>query len=440
MKQKTIDFGKDRIPTLFWKILIPTLLGMICMSLMTVIDGSFVGRGVGSDALAGVNIFTPLWLTIQGISLMLGIGCSVVASIHLSVHRLKAARISMTQNLWVGILLMGTFTVLVWIFREQTARLFGASDKLLPYVLEYQDYVSLCFIPIFLQSLGLLIIRLDGSPKYAMYCASLPAIINVVLDYVMLFIFGWGLKGVAIATAIGNWVGGLMVIFYLLFMTNYMRLHPLKCGWKETLFLMGDIRHQITLGFPALLAQLCIAVLMVAGNYVFMYYIGEDGVAAYSVACYVLPFIFMNGNAVSQSVQPIISYNYGAHNESRVYSANKLSLETSAAIGFIMTLMLIIAVRPIVGMFLDTQCHAFQLAVYGMPLLAIGFIPFILNIVIISNYQSVEKAQAATVFSLLRGFVLLLPCFFVLPILAGDTGIWLSIPITDYLTSLFILT
>ena len=105
MKRDAIDFGSDSIPGLFGKILMPTLAGMLCMAIMTTIDGVFVGHGVGSDALAAVNIFSPFWLLMSAIGLMLGIGCSVVASIHLSQDNEKAARINMTQTLIFGAVL-----------------------------------------------------------------------------------------------------------------------------------------------------------------------------------------------------------------------------------------------------------------------------------------------------------------------------------------------
>lgn len=426
---KKINFGCDSIPSLFWRILLPTLLGMVCLSLMTIIDGIFVGRGIGSDALASVNIFTPLWTIILGISLMLGIGCSVVCSILLSTSNRDEARRNMTQTYLFGTIFTGVLTCLVLVCDEQTARIFGASDLLLPYVLEYQNVVCLCFIPILLQNLGLLVIRLDGSPKYAMYCTAVPSIINVVLDYVMLFEWGWGLRGIAIATAIGNWFGGLMVVYYMLFMAKTMTFYRLD----KIKGLFRNIRHQSVIGFPALLAQLCVALLMIVGNYVFLHYLGEDGVAAFSVACYVLPFIYMNGNAVSQSVQPIISYNYGAGETLRVSKANRLSLQTAAGIGFIMTAVLIAGVKPVAGLFLESGCNAYQIALNGLPLLAIGFIPFIMNIVIIGNYQSVEKPLVATVFSLVRGVVLLIPVFIILPMIASTEGIWLAIPLVEYL-------
>ena len=143
MNRDNIDFGKEQISSLFRRILIPTLLGMLCMSVMTIIDGAFVGHGAGSDALAAVNIFCPLWLIVSGFGLMYGIGCSVVASIHLSHNNVKAANINITQTLIFGSVISLLLTLVVNIFDVEVARLLGASDQLLPYVLDYQKWLSL---------------------------------------------------------------------------------------------------------------------------------------------------------------------------------------------------------------------------------------------------------------------------------------------------------
>ena len=312
MNRDNIDFGKEQISSLFRRILIPTLLGMLCMSVMTIIDGAFVGHGAGSDALAAVNIFCPLWLIVSGFGLMYGIGCSVVASIHLSHNNVKAANINITQTLIFGSVISLLLTLVVNIFDVEVARLLGASDQLLPYVLDYQKWLSLAFLPIFLETVGLLIIRMDGSPRYAMLCSSLPSIINVVLDYVFLYILDWGLEGVAIATTIGCITGGAMVIIYMLFLTNNISLYRLKRTMKSLKLMIRNIGYQTKLGVAALFGDISIAVFMFVGNYVFLHYLNEDGVAAFSIVCYVMPFIFTTANAIAQSGQPIISYNYGA--------------------------------------------------------------------------------------------------------------------------------
>ena len=434
MLRDAIDFGSDNIPKLFGKMLMPTLLGMLCMSVMTVIDGVFIGHGVGSDALAAVNIFSPFWLLMTAIGMMLGIGCSVVSSIHLSQDNVKAARINMTQTLIFGVTLALIITILVGAFSTQSARLLGSSDRLLPYVLDYQRWLSLAFCAMFLQSVGLLIIRLDGSPTYAMLTSSIPAILNIILDYVFLFVLNKGLEGVAFATFIGLWFGGGMVIFYILFLSKSMRLYRLKWSLKSLCLFARNIGYQFRLGFSAFLGECSIAVLMFTGNFIFMKYLGEDGVAAFSIACYIMPFIFMTGNAISQSAQPIISYNHGAGKRGRVVEARKVALATASGAGVLLSLALAFGVKYVAALFLDSDAGAYRIASAGIPLMATGFVFYIVNVTIIGYFQSVERVLPATTYSLARGLVFLVPSFILMPHLAGTSGIWLALPVSEAMT------
>lgn len=440
MKRDAIDFGSDSIPGLFRKIFIPTLIGMACMAVMTTIDGVFVGHGVGSDALAAVNIFAPFWMIMTGLGMLFGIGCSVVSSVHLSQGNEKAARINMTQTLIFGVLVTVALTILVQSHSTKSACLLGSSDRLLPYVLDYQKWLSYAFCALFLQSVGLLIIRLDGSPKYASAAAAIPSIVNVVLDYVFLFILDKGLEGVAVATSIGCWTGGLMVLFYILFLSKTMRLYPLKMSWKSLCLSLRNLWYQFRLGLSAFLGEISISMLIFVGNYVFMKYLGEDGVAAFSIACYIMPFIFMTGNAISQSAQPIISFNHGAGNRKRVLEARKFSLLTAFALGIVVSLALAFGISYVAALFLSKDAPAYSIAAHGVPLMAVGFTLSIVNVAAIGYYQSVERALPATFFSLSRGVIFLVPCFLVIPLFAGVNGIWLALPATEALTFLSIVS
>ena len=183
-----IDFKETNIFELFFRMFIPTLLGMVFTTSLVICDGIFVGRGVGSDALPAINIAMPLLMTVMGTGLMFGIGASVIASIHLSKSLVKEANRCLTQSLAVSTLLIAFLPVPIIGFEERVSGLLGASDKLLPLVLEYMRiFVPFIFLQMFLIA-GQFIIRLDGSPNYAMTCNVVPAIINIVLDSDLLII------------------------------------------------------------------------------------------------------------------------------------------------------------------------------------------------------------------------------------------------------------
>ncbi|KIO47161.1 MATE family efflux transporter [Sanguibacteroides justesenii] len=439
MERDAMNLETLKISTLFGRLFIPTLLGMLSMSAVTVADGIFVGQGVGSDGIAAVNICIPMLMLFTGVGLMAGVGSSVVASIHLSKGKEKAARLNVTQALLFVTIATLVPSVLILIFPRQTAYLLGSSDHLLPMVTDY----LLWFVPSLVFQMwiavSLFVIRLDGAPELAMWCSVISALVNVVLDWLFIFPLGWGVMGAAFATAISITVGGLIAISYLLFFARHLRLYPVKRSRKSLRLSLRNIGYQCRIGFSSLLGEATLAMLMFTGNQVFMHYLGDDGVGAFGIACYYAPFVFMVGNAIAQSAQPIISYNFGMGNVGRVVLAGKISLVTAVVCGLIVMCVFIFYPHVLVGFFLNSDNAAARIAMEGFPYFAMGFICFIVNLASIGYYQSLERVKPATLFALLRGFVFLVLSFIFLPEWMGIVGIWLSMPLSEALTTVIII-
>ena len=439
MNRDAIDFEKDRVSTLFRKLLIPTLLGTISISAVTAIDGIFVGHGVGADGVAAVNIVVPIYQIMSGIGLMIGAGCSVVASIHLSRQNTRAAQLNISQAIILTSLFVAVISALIFAFPVLTAKVLGSSETLMPLVLDYLRCIMPCYMFQMWSMIGLFIIRLDGSPRYAMWCNIIPAALNVVLDWLFIFPLGMGVKGAAIATSTSIIVGGIMALGYLLFMADTLRLAPLKLSRKSMMLALRNIGYQCKIGSSSLFGELTLAVLIFVGNLVFMEYLGDAGVGAFGIACYYAPFFFMMGNAIAQSAQPIISYNYGIARWEEVREARTLLLSTSVAIGAVVALLFVLIPDVLVALFVDASSEAGRIAIEGFPYFATGIIFFILNVAIVGYYQSVEQITRATAFVFLRGFALLVPCFILLPRLLGTEGIWLAMPAAEFITFAIIL-
>lgn len=435
----SIDFGKMDISTLFRKLLIPTVLGMVFSAVFIITDGIFVGKGIGSDALAAVNITAPLFMITAGIGLMFGIGGSVVASIHLSQGKRKAASINITQALIFSALIILVLSALCFYFVEPLGRLLGSSEKLLPLVVEYMLWY-LPFLAFYeLLSTGMFFIRLDGSPNYAMMCNAVAAIFNIILDYIFIFELGWGMMGAAFATSLGTVIGGLMTLIYLARYSRSIHLYRIKMSIKSLMLTLRNVGYMIKLGTSAFISEASIACMMFLGNYVFIRHLGEDGVAAFSIACYFFPIIFMVYNAIAQSVQPIISYNFGANRPDRVQKAQHLAIRTALICGICFFIVTALCRQEIVGLFIDRSYAAFDIAVHGLPYFAVGFIFFAINMTGIGYYQSIERGKRATIITLLRGVVFMLIGFFTLPPILGVPGIWLAVPLAELLTTLYII-
>ena len=276
----------------------------------------------------------------------------------------------MTQAFIVGLLLVGLICLGSFVCPRGVVHALGCSPLLEENAVNY----LLCLFFLFVECVGMMLIRLDGAPKYAMTIQIVAAVVNIVLDWYMVFPLGWGVMGAALATSIAGAVGGTMVFAYFFRFADKLRFYPLKRTVTSLLLTLRNTGYMVRIGFATFLTELAMSVMMLTGNYMFISMLGEEGVAAFAIACYLFPVVFSISNAVAQSAQPIISFNYGAHLLHRVSRALSISV------------------------------------------------------------QSVEKAMASIVYTLLRGILFLVPCFGLLPRAFGVPGLWLAIPAAELLT------
>lgn len=439
MQRDSIDFRSTAIEKLFRQFLLPTVLGMVSSAIFIITDGIFVGKGIGSDALASVNLVAPIYTLATGLGLMFGLGGSVVASINLSQGKTRVANINITQSLWVPLLLLGVITILLLSFPQPVLRMLGTPDELMIPAREYLVWFSAFLVPLGGFCIMMFVVRLDGSPRFAMGCNIAAACINIVLDYLFIFQFGWGLAGAAAATGIGYIVGMGVMFWYMHYRRQTLCFVRLKMSIKSLRLTLRNSGYMAYLGFPTLLGEMAISCLMIVGNFTFIHYVGKDGVAAYSIACYIFPIIFMVYNGILQAAQPIISYNHGAGDTDRSGHAFRLAIRAALVCGVVVCGFTWLFSSSVAAMFLSPEAPAYALAVVGLPLFALGYPFFGLNLIIIGYYQSIERGKLATGLTLLRGVVLMILCFLWLPQIWGVTGIWLAVPVSEAIQSVVLL-
>lgn len=438
MQRDSLDFKSMSVGKLFTKLLVPTIMGMAASALFTVVDGIFVGNGIGSDAMAAVNISAPIFMIITGVGLMFGMGGGILTSINLSQGKKKVANINFTQSVITLVFISLVMTLLLTIFPHKIATLFGSDEYLMDMVVEYLFWFSIS-LPFTVLVVALpFFIRLTN-PKISMWAMLAATVVNIILDYLFIFVFKWGLFGAAIATDIGEFVGAAIMIIYLFRHSIAIRFVWLKLSVKSLLLTLRNVGYMIKLGFSVFLSEITISVMIISGNYVFMDYMGADGVAAYSVICYLFPIIFMVFNATVQSAQPIISYNYGCGQMKRSDNALRLSMLFTLAFAFSIMLLFICFTRSIVTLFIpDTASAAWGYAVAGLPLFATDYLFFGINIIIIGYYTSIERLRRAISLTVLRG-ILPVVFFFTLPLLLDVNGIWLAVAAGDITTTVVIV-
>ena len=367
MKEKVIDFGNERVSVLFKKLFFPTLLGMLSMSAVTTIDGIFVGTRRGQRRDCSCKYLRPSTDVTHGCWTDDG-GRLFRNRFHLLVerknrfgtcdhhpsHAFRDAHIRNRRRIHSGVSRRNRpYAWLVGAFAAAGCRLSGLVFP----VSAVRVVDCRCLV----------CHAVDGAPKLAMWCSIIAAAVNVVLDWLFIFPLGWGVMGAAFATSLSCLAGAAVAMGYLLFYARDTRLHSLRPGRKRILFFFYDIGMQCKIGSSALLGELTMAILLFIGNHVFMRHLGDDGVGAFGVSCYYLPFVFMIGNAIAQSAQPIISYNFGTGSTERVRSALRVSVFAALVCGVISTAAFILFPELLVGLFLRIDNTAARIAIEGFP-------------------------------------------------------------------------
>ena len=435
----SIDFARENIPRLFLRLFVPTLLGLLFGAMLNIADGIFVGRGVGSDALAAVNIAAPIFLFATGTALLFGSGVSVVVAIHLSHSNYKAANINVTQSFTISTALMLVMALLLACFPVPAIHLFGGEGRIVSLARDYLLAVTPVLVLTQVLLIGMFVIRLDGAPKFAMAANITASLLNIFLDWLFVFPLHWGIRGAAVATSLAQAVGALMIIVYLCFMSKRLHFYRPKFSRKSLVLTARNAVYMMKVGLPSFIGEIAMSVMIITGNYTFMPRLHEDGVAAYSVCCYLFPLVFMFGNAIAQSSLPIISYNYGSGDTERIRKTFRLSLSLAFVLGLLMTLSGLFLAGPLVSLFLQPGTAAWTICENGLPLFSLSHVFFTMNVVLVGYLQSMERSRAATFFMLLRSCILLIPAFLVLPPLVGNDGLWLAVPVSEALTSLALL-
>ncbi len=435
----SLDFYHMSPGRLFTKMFFPTLLGMFSGSVMNITDGMFVGQRVGSDALAAINIAAPVFMLVTGIALMFGIGASVRASISLAQGKTKEANREITTSLLVAVTVVTLLSAIILLNLDTMAYLFGSTDRLLPFVKEYMLWVTVGMPASCVLFAGMFYVRLDGAPKFAMWCEIIGAGLNILLDYIFIYPLDMGIMGAAIASSLSCLVGALLIMGYLIFFTKRIQLCSLRAAFGRSARWLQTTWQQVKLGLSGFLGEVAISLMLVLGNYVFGSLLGESGVAAYSIACYCSPLFFMINNAIAQSAQPIISYDYGARRWERVRHTLRLVLTVAIVCSVVMATFIILLTEPLVSLFVKDDPITHALAVKGMPLFAVDLLFLAVNVTMIGYFQSIKRGTWATVFTTLRGYIFLMFSFIILPLVWGVPGAWLAIPVAEGLTTVCIV-
>lgn len=429
---KSEEMKEGKIPNLLLKFSLPAIIGLLVNALYNIVDSIFVGRGVGDLGLAGVTVCLPIVTTFMACVMLIGMGATSLISIRLGEKRDEDAE-KIIGNALIMFLIIGIgLTVAGLIFLKPILIFFGASIEVLPYAADYMRIILLGSVFLAIGTGMNNFIRAEGNPKIAMNTMLIGAVTNIILDYIFIFVFKWGIQGAAFATIASYGVTSVWVLYHFLSGNSTLKIR------KKNLSLSNPIVKSIILiGFPSFILQIAGSIQQTILNKTLAEYGGDLSLAVIGIIMSITTFLIMPAMGISQGAQPIIGYNYGAKNFDRVKDTLKLSLMAATAIvtlGFIAS-----KIWPIqlVGLF-NKNPELVELGVHAMGIFFM-FIPLVgVQMVSSSYFQAVGKPNQATLLGLSRQVFIFIPLLLILPRIWGLEGAWLSGPLSDL--GAFILT
>lgn len=422
---------EEPVRKVFFSYFFPSLLGMLLMSVNILIDGIFVGNGVGTKALAGVNLAMPLFSLILALAFWIGIGGATMYSIHIGQGEITSARSVFslaTVSLLLAFVAIGTFGAF---FVEEIALFLGANEETLSYTIDYLFILFLFGWVIALQELVSIFVRNDGNPTLSMVSLSVTAIVNIGLNYVMIFIFKLEVLGAAIALVLASFIGVLVLSYH--FFQKTANLRTFSFQWS-----LATFKNIIFIGFPSFITEGGMLVFVASYNLTIASLLGTEGVAAFSVVNYLHAFMFLSFFGIETALQPMISYYHGAKERKRMTESLKIGEMTSFLLGTTLLIIGLIAAPFLVSLFGVESDNVRTLATDGIRLFFIGYAFIGFNFVYMTYFQSIGRIRQSTTIVLLRSYILLIIFLLLLPPFIGVAGVWLAFPIAEICVALLI--
>jgi len=424
--------GEEKISVLLRRFAVPSVIAMMVSALYNMVDQFFIGHSIGMLGNAATNVAFPLTTTCTALALLCGIGGAANFNISMGRKDPEKARKYMgsafTMLLTLGIVLC----FVVRLFLEPMMIAFGATEDVLSYALTYTGITSFGFPFLILTTGGTNLIRADGSPKYSMSCNLVGALINTVLDPLFIFVFDMGMAGAAWATVAGQFISGMMVLGYLpRFKTLKLKLQDFSLNPKFCFPI-------VSLGLTPFFNQLAMMVVQIVLNNTMTHYgalsvYGSDiPLACSGIIAKVSMIFFSIVIGISQGLQPIVSYNFGAGNFKRVKESVLLAIKVAMGISIVAFLCFQLFPRQIIGLFGSGSEEYFRFAEQYFRIYL--FFTFINCLQPISSnfFTSVGMPKRGVFLSLTRQIIFLLPLLVILPVFFGIEGVMFAAPIADF--------
>lgn len=415
----------------FLKYAVPSALAMFVSSLYTIIDGMFVGQGVGDDALAAVNVIMPFTIMLFGIATMFAVGGGSLVSKHLGAKEEDKA-VNVFRQVFKFLLIISiSISVICVIFSKEIAALLGATEGILGLASDYLRLYAMFCIPNLIGISLNSFVRNDGKPRLAMISTVSGAVTNIVLDYIFIFHLLLGIKGAAIATGLGQLVTVAILLPHFL-----LKKGSLSFGWVKLDFKV--IKEFSSIGLPSFFSEVTFSIIILLCNIAIVRIIGEKGLSAFSIINYLTTNIYMVLIGVCFGVQPLVSFNLGAKNTEKMIKFYNITNVACLIVNMVFTGICFVWGRGIIGIF-TSNLEIIDMTYIGLNLMNLGFFLTGVNLSTTIYYQAIEMPAKSNLICVLRSIIVFPISLFVLCFFISENGIWLSLLGSELITAIIMI-
>ena len=429
-KRNATELGIQPIGKLLMQYAIPAIIAMTASSLYNIVDSIFIGQGVGPLAISGLAVTFPFMNLGAAFGAMVGVGASTLISVKLGQRDYETAQIVLGNVISLNTIIGIVYTIVCLLFLDPILYFFGASDDTIVYARDFMEVILLGNIFTHMY-LGLnAVLRASGHPQKAMYATINTVIINTILAPLFIYGFEWGIRGAAIATVIAQIVS---LIWQFKILTDKNELLHLRKGIYH--LQSKIVKNMIAIGLSPFCMNVASCFIVIFINQGLKEYDGDLAIGAYGIVNRLMFICVMIVMGITQGMQPIAGYNYGAQQYHRVNEVLKLAIWGATAITTFTFLVGELIPELTVSIFttdeglINRAAEGFRIAVLVFPI--VGF-----QMVTSNFFQSIGMANKAIFLSLTRQLLFLLPCLIILPTFMGAAGIWWSMPISDMVASI----
>lgn len=438
-KTDTALLGTEKISTLLLRYATPSIIAMTAASIYNIVDSIFIGHGVGQLAFAGLAPTLPLMNLAAAFGAMVGIGASSLMSIKLGQNDKESAKAILGNTVMLNIIIGILFGLICILFLDPILFRFGASDNTIEYARDYMRIILAgnVFTHLYLGMNNTL--RASGFPKFSMTVMLTAIIFNCIFDAVFIFWLEWGIKGAAYATILSQAIA--MVVQGAHFCNPKHEIHFTKGIFKLKKKIIKGI---LSIGMAPFLMNISASIVVIFINNALKSSApsiieGDYNLGAYSIVNRVALIFLMVVFGLNQGMQPIIGYNFGAKKFDRVKKTLNIVMVAATCVTTLTFLLCFFFPETVTKIFnpdeaqLATAVEALRIVLLAFPI--VGF-----QIVAISFFQSIGNAKTAIFLSLTRQLIFLLPMLIILPRFFGTTGVWMSMPIADFISTFLAIT